>query len=72
MKLKLLTLLLLAAAPTAEIEIEKAGEIIPQVLSVVEKSSAEVFSPPHECPSCETHLVREDGKVVLVGLKLPG
>jgi len=46
--------------------IHKAGEIIPQVLSVTEKASDEIFSAPTECPSCGSHLVREEGKVALL------
>ncbi len=46
--------------------IHKAGEIIPQVLSVTEKASDEVFGAPTICPSCGSVLVREDGKVALL------
>ncbi len=46
--------------------IHKAGEIIPQVLSVTEKASDHVFAAPTHCPSCETELVREEGKVALL------
>lgn len=46
--------------------IHKAGEIIPQVLSVTEKVSSEVFGAPTHCPSCEMELVREEGKVALL------
>lgn len=55
----------LGLGPGDRILLEKAGEIIPQVLSVVQRASDEVFSPPTECPSCKTALVREEGKVVL-------
>lgn len=46
--------------------VHKAGEIIPQVLSVTEKRSDHVFEPPTHCPSCESLLQREDGKVALL------
>jgi DNA ligase (NAD+) len=46
--------------------IHKAGEIIPQVLAVTEKLSEHVFVAPTHCPSCETELVREEGKVALL------
>jgi DNA ligase (NAD+) len=46
--------------------IHKAGEIIPQVLSVTEKHASEVFQPPTHCPSCEMELIREEGKVALL------
>jgi DNA ligase (NAD+) len=45
--------------------IEKAGEIIPQILAVTEKSGAAAFDPPTECPACHTALAREDGKVAM-------
>ncbi|MGE5185642.1 MAG: NAD-dependent DNA ligase LigA [Acidobacteriota bacterium] len=46
--------------------IEKAGEIIPQILAVTEKGPGPAFGPPAACPSCGSELVREEGKVVLV------
>lgn len=46
--------------------LEKAGEIIPQVLAVVQKQDGERFAAPTECPYCRTALVREEGRVVLV------
>ncbi len=46
--------------------IHKAGEIIPQVLSVTEKVSDTIFEAPTHCPSCGSELVREDGKVALL------
>jgi DNA ligase (NAD+) len=46
--------------------LEKAGEIIPQILGVTEKSEGPAFTAPAHCPSCESTLVREDGKVALV------
>lgn len=46
--------------------LEKAGEIIPQVLGVTEAGQGARFTTPAECPSCQTALVREEGKVVLI------
>jgi DNA ligase (NAD+) len=46
--------------------LEKAGEIIPQVLGVTEKGEGERFTAPTACPSCKTELIREEGKVVLI------
>ncbi len=46
--------------------LEKAGEIIPQVLGVTDKGEGERFTAPTECPSCGTSLIREEGKVVLI------
>jgi len=46
--------------------LEKAGEIIPQILAVTEKGPGPAFTTPTHCPSCESELVREEGKVALV------
>ncbi|HTM19975.1 MAG TPA: NAD-dependent DNA ligase LigA, partial [Kofleriaceae bacterium] len=45
--------------------IEKAGEIIPQVLAVTEHAGGPPAQPPAVCRSCATALVREEGKVAL-------
>ena len=48
--------------------IEKAGEIIPQVIEVVLSErpvSAQRIAPPTECPSCQSTLIRETGEVAL-------
>lgn len=50
--------------------IEKAGEIIPQVVQVVtekRKKGTQLVSPPTKCPSCETKLIREPLKKGMVG-----
>jgi DNA ligase (NAD+) len=49
--------------------LEKAGEIIPYVITVVERAAADVRVPivePTHCPSCGTALVRAEGQVALV------
>ena len=46
--------------------LEKAGEIIPQILGVTEKGEGPAFTAPAKCPSCGSELVREDGKVALL------
>ncbi len=46
--------------------IEKAGEIIPQVVSVVTEQrpdDAAPITPPSECPSCGGPIVQEEGEV---------
>jgi DNA ligase (NAD+) len=48
------------------VTIQKAGEIIPEILNVTEKSKAKRFQPPTHCPFCESELEREEGKVVLL------
>lgn len=48
--------------------IQKAGEIIPQVLSVVEDErpeGTEPWAPPTHCPACGTPVAREEGISVL-------
>ncbi len=45
--------------------LEKAGEIIPQILAVTEAGAGERFTAPTACPSCGSALEREEGKVVL-------
>jgi DNA ligase (NAD+) len=48
--------------------IQRAGEVIPEVVSVIvahrPESSVQYFIPPH-CPSCGTELVRPDGEAVI-------
>jgi DNA ligase (NAD+) len=46
--------------------IEKAGEIIPQILGVTEKGPGPAFETPTTCPSCGGPLEREEGRVALV------
>lgn len=46
--------------------IEKAGEIIPQILGVTEKGPGPAFEPPTTCPFCRHALEREEGRVALV------
>jgi DNA ligase (NAD+) len=47
------------------VTIEKAGEIIPQVLAVTEPGPGPAFVAPTACPSCGAALEREAGRVVL-------
>ena len=46
--------------------IEKAGEIIPQVLGVTERADTERWAAPPTCPVCATALIREDERVVMI------
>jgi DNA ligase (NAD+) len=46
--------------------IEKAGEIIPQVLAVTEQADTPRWQAPALCPACGDALTREEDKVVLV------
>ena len=47
---------------------EKAGEIIPQVVAVIKErrtGSEAVVTPPGQCPACGTPTVRREGEVAL-------
>jgi DNA ligase (NAD+) len=46
--------------------IEKAGEIIPQILHVTEPGAGPAFEAPTRCPSCQHELERGEGRVALV------
>jgi len=46
--------------------LEKAGEIIPQILGVTEKGPGPAFPQPVRCPSCDSELIREEGRVALL------
>jgi DNA ligase (NAD+) len=47
------------------VTIQKAGEIIPEILNVTVPATGPLITPPTECPFCDAELVREEGKVVL-------
>jgi DNA ligase (NAD+) len=47
------------------VTIEKAGEIIPQVIKVVDYAHQEPWKPPKVCPACKTRVERIKGEVVL-------
>jgi DNA ligase (NAD+) len=47
--------------------IQRAGDVIPQVVSVVPEkrpTGAEPYKFPQRCPACGSHAVREEGEVV--------
>ncbi|EDK72833.1 DNA ligase, NAD-dependent [candidate division TM7 genomosp. GTL1] len=47
--------------------VQKAGDIIPEVISPIEKlrnGSEKAFKMPKNCPECETDLVRPEGEAV--------
>ncbi|CAN5611116.1 NAD-dependent DNA ligase LigA [soil metagenome] len=48
------------------VTIQKAGEIIPEILNVTVAANGALISPPTECPSCGSELEREEGRVVLM------
>jgi DNA ligase (NAD+) len=46
--------------------LEKAGEIIPQILGVTEKGPGPAFEPPTTCPSCGAELERGESQGTIV------
>lgn len=51
-----------------EVILQKAGDIIPQIVRVIPESrveGAQAWSMPERCPSCQRPLVREEDKVAL-------
>ena len=47
------------------VRIRKAGEIIPEVLAVVRHNGGKKFRFPVTCPSCGSHIVREEGEAAV-------
>ncbi|MFT3697162.1 MAG: NAD-dependent DNA ligase LigA [Kofleriaceae bacterium] len=48
------------------VTIQKAGEIIPEILNVTVAADGPLIQPPTHCPFCKSELEREEGKVVLL------
>jgi DNA ligase (NAD+) len=48
------------------VTIQKAGEIIPEILNVTVAAKGDLIAPPTECPFCKSELEREEGRVVLM------
>ncbi|MEO8700119.1 MAG: NAD-dependent DNA ligase LigA [Kofleriaceae bacterium] len=53
----------LGLGPGDRVLLQKAGEIIPEILSVMEKGPGPAFTVPEACPCCGTKLEREEGRV---------
>ena len=49
----------LGVKPGDTVEIQRAGDVIPQVLRVVKDSGGAPYKLPHECPVCGAHAVRD-------------
>ena len=45
--------------------VRKAGEIIPEIVSVQTKNTSDSFKLPCKCPSCNAELIRQDNEAVL-------
>lgn len=48
-----------------KIIIRKAGDIIPEVVSVVEHGGSEPYIIPNICPSCNSPVIREEGEAAI-------
>jgi len=46
-----------------DVVIERAGEVIPKIIKVANKNSEGYFLPPLHCPSCNSHIVKEEDDV---------
>ena len=46
--------------------IQKAGEIIPEILNVTVPAEGPLIVPPTHCPFCDSELEREEGRVALL------
>ncbi len=44
--------------------IERAGDVIPKIVKVVKKGNRGFFKPPHNCPSCNSDIVKENEEEV--------
>ena len=49
----------LGVKPGDTVEIQRAGDVIPQVLRVVEDGQGEAFNLPHQCPICDAPAIRD-------------
>lgn len=49
----------LGVKPGDIVEIQRAGDVIPQVLRVVEDGQGEAFNLPHQCPICDAPAMRD-------------
>jgi DNA ligase (NAD+) len=49
----------LGVKPGDTVEIQRAGDVIPQVLRVVEGGKGDLFNLPHQCPICDAPAIRD-------------
>ena len=49
----------LGVKPGDTVEIQRAGDVIPQVLRVVEDGKGKLFKLPHQCPICDAPAIRD-------------
>jgi DNA ligase (NAD+) len=44
--------------------VERAGDVIPKIVKVAKKENKDFFKPPHNCPSCNSKIVKKNEKEV--------
>jgi len=49
----------LGVKPGDTVEIQRAGDVIPQVLRVIEDGKGDLFNLPHQCPICDAPAIRD-------------
>jgi DNA ligase (NAD+) len=54
----------LGVKPGDRVRVQRAGDVIPQILGVVVDGGSAAFWMPDACPVCGSHAVREEGEVV--------
>jgi DNA ligase (NAD+) len=54
----------LGVRPGDRVLVERAGDVIPKIVKVLEHSKGPSFAMPRECPVCGTAVVRDEGEVV--------
>ena len=55
------------------VEVERAGDVIPHVISVIKKGGSKQLAPPKKCPVCNSAVEREEDGVAYrcIGLNCP-
>ena len=49
----------LGVKPGDTVEVQRAGDVIPQILRVIESGQGEAFNLPHQCPICDARAIRD-------------
>ncbi|MBS1261022.1 MAG: DNA ligase [Calditrichaeota bacterium] len=54
----------LGVGPGVRVVLERAGDVIPKVVARAEGEAEGEYTPPEQCPSCGSELVKPEGEVV--------